>query len=213
MDLKDLIPVWTAIGGVLATILGFRLKSKDSNRADFESLLDRYDKALKDSEEKIKQLVKRIESLEYKISELTDSRDYFKNQLTLLQAAHYDDPLPRWTKDKEGRMVHVNRSYEESFLKPIGKTADDYIGNFDNDIWGEKTAKQFRNHDLYVQRTGKVWVGFEAHMIKGKNLFHKFYFMKNPLYVKGTKTILGTEGKAIPLPEELERIAFEVRKD
>lgn len=213
MDLKDLIPVGTAIGGALATILGFRLKSKDANRADFQSLLDRYDKALKDSEARIESLAVKIHQLEEKIDELTKSRDYFKNQLVLLQAAHYDDPLPRWTKDKQGRMIHVNRAYEEAFLKPIGKTADDYIGKLDKDVWGASTAEEFRKNDLYVQRTGKVWIGFEHYDMGGKNLFHKFYFIKNPYYVRGTKTILGTEGKAIPLPEELERVICEIRQD
>lgn len=189
----------TGIVSVTGSWFVFRQKKQPEDRVDFQTILTDY-------KEQVEALRTEVASLKEEVDILRKDRDYFRNQIQLLQAAHHTDPFPRWTKDAQGRMIYVSKGYEEMFLKPLGYTAEDYIGKRDHDIWGDITGHHFAQQDKYVQETGEMWIGFETHVVDGVDILQNFYFVKTPLYVKGTKHFIGTEGRAIPLPEELHRL-------
>lgn len=201
--LEEITPIAKAVIGAIAGFFSgwfvFRNKKQPEDRVDFQVLLNDY-------KQQVEGLRREVKALTSQVAELTADRDRFKTQLVLLQAAHYDDPFPRWTKDTELRMIQVSKSYEDMFLKPMGFSASDYIGFNDEVIWGELTADRFRQHDEYVMRTGDTWIGFESHVVGDEDILKNWYFMKRPLYVKGTKTFIGVEGTAIPMPEELGKL-------
>ena len=64
-------------------------------------------------------------------------------------------PLPYWVKDRYGVMLSCSDAYETVFLHPRRKTKDDYIGKRDEEIWDESVAKEFRNNDIAVMKSGK----------------------------------------------------------
>lgn len=62
-------------------------------------------------------------------------------------AAFMDNsPSIAWIKDADGRIVYLNKTYEETF----GVRLADYTGKTDNDLWPRLTAELFRKNDLEV---------------------------------------------------------------
>jgi hypothetical protein len=78
-----------------------------------------------------------------------------QNKLAMMESAHMDAPLPMWLKDVDGTMLALNQAYEDAFLRPIGKTANDYIGRKDVDVYGEELGRQFADHDR-IALSGRI---------------------------------------------------------
>ena len=59
-------------------------------------------------------------------------------------------------------MLWLNVEYEKVFLKPKGITANMYIGAYDKDVWGEKTAKIFEKNDRAALKSKEPIVTIEV---------------------------------------------------
>ncbi|HYG35171.1 MAG TPA: PAS domain S-box protein [Clostridia bacterium] len=56
-----------------------------------------------------------------------------------------------WAKDEAGRYVYFNQAYQRQF----GMAFEDYQGKTDFELWPEENARQFRENDLKVLRSGE----------------------------------------------------------
>lgn len=85
-----------------------------------------------------------------------------KVDLQLVGAMSNEVPFPAWTKAKDFKMMWLNPSYENVFLKPKGITPIQYIGSYDADIWGKELAKSFRKHDMEALKSKEPIVTVEV---------------------------------------------------
>ena len=88
-------------------------------------------------------------------SELESEVNEIRLRLELFESTQADFPFPVWLKDLSFKMVYVNREYERRYLIPMGKSAKDYIGKTDYDVWDRETADLYRAHDVEVVTTGQ----------------------------------------------------------
>lgn len=154
MELNSFIPLITTLltGGGLGVFLTFKLGNRKQNQSELEKVIDTYRERTLEDSAVIKELRDRIDQLE----RITNKRDLevvnLRNQLMLFESSHVDIPLPMWLKDVNGVMLFLNREFEDTFLRPIGKTSHDYIGKRDADIFEKKDAEAFAKSDAEVYR-------------------------------------------------------------
>lgn len=126
-----------------------------------------------------------------------------ERQLVLQQAIHYDAPVAMWFKDSDLRMRELNKTYEDTFLVPLGLHAPDYIGRSDAEFWGivaKKTSQpdissaEFEKNDRHVLRTRRRWEGIEPVISRAGTI--NYAIIKWPLFVG--EYIAGVAGMAIP---------------
>ena len=204
MDYTTIISAAAGIIGTIITQYAIKLKNKaDARKTHFEGdavLVTNYSKlieeikTLKDNTDKenaeLRERLRECEKNGIKnYQELTE----LKFQLIQLESADFDMPFPRWIKDHEGKMLKLNKSYEQIFLTPNGKKMMDYIGKTDVDIWGEEIGKMYQENDQWVMKNKKVWRGTEKVNIDGKISDCKI--VKYPFFAGGT--IIGVAGVGI----------------
>jgi hypothetical protein len=170
-------------GGGIVAYFQFRSNKRSTVDASTADLLNRYEKENAELRAANAKMQERLTSLEVKV--------------VLLEASTYDIPFPMWLKDLDGTMLSLNPEYERVFLLPMGKTTGDYVGNKDEDVWGEAIAENYRSHDLQVLRTKREWIGVEEIPING--IIEKWKIVKFPRFV-GT-TLVGIGGMAFPLED------------
>lgn len=146
--------------------------------------------------EKIELLSKENNELNTKIKILEHE---WQIKVQLFESAHNDLPLPMWLKDKDGKMLSLNPMYEQIFLIPRGFSREDYVNNYDSDVWPSDVAEAFGRHDKHVYETGKTWVGIEEVPDKEDRLIN-WRIIKYIRYAQGVR--LGIAGIAIPIQEE-----------
>lgn len=135
----------------------------------------------------------------FKVHVFYYKEDYFVMQLIEI---HKEDefmkvlidnlPFTAWAKDKYGKYIYVNKTYE----KERGLIIDDIIGKTDFQIWPLDLARQFREEDNEVMIRGNI------------NNMYKFSF--NNMWVESYKVavddekgnIIGTIGFSIDINEE-----------
>lgn len=59
-------------------------------------------------------------------------------------------PAIAWAKDEQGRIVYLNKAYEERFQVRLAN----WLGKTDFDVWPPDVAQQFRENDLMVLASG-----------------------------------------------------------
>lgn len=94
--------------------------------------------------------VQEIARLERKVFEL-------QHKIEIMEFAPFSIPLPMWMKNQFGVVDFLNDEYVDTFLKPLGKEKNDYVGKTDFDVWPKAIAEEYRKHDMKVLRTGKVF--------------------------------------------------------
>jgi len=160
-----------------------------------KELIDMLFSRVKHLENDVKDLSAKLDRQNDIITELKVKNTELIIRLDTMESAHIDSPLPQWIKDLNSVMVSVNSSYEEHFLKPLGKTASAYIGKNDVDMWGKEVGENFVKHDAVVVRNRKVWYGIENVPQKdGSSIPH--LIVKYPRY--SGNTLIGIAGIAIP---------------
>ena len=61
-----------------------------------------------------------------------------------------NNPAIAWAKDEQGRIIYLNRAYEQRF----GVRLEDWRGKTDFELWPPEVASTFRQHDLAVLSVG-----------------------------------------------------------
>lgn len=147
MTLIELIKLAASAGGgaLLLHLLTYRVSMRKQNLPEFEAIIEKYRTLISDSEGRLKQI-------EEKLLELQRENSNLKTSLLMFESSHSDIPLPMWLKNEKGMVLFANKHYEDMFLKPIGKSISDYVGNTDFHVWPRDVALQFRAHDAQVIR-------------------------------------------------------------
>ena len=182
----------TLIGGAFGAYLNNRLGHRKQNEIEFSTLVREY-KALVDGYrvdfDSLKQKVAMIEAqLMDKDREIVQLR----NQLMVFESSHSDVPIPMWLKDTSGVMLFVNNEFERVILQPLNKSAKDYIGYTDTDVWGDEMGDSLNSNDKRVMRNRRVtqfqecWAGADGTIWCGK-------VIKYPRFLNG-KTVIGIGG-------------------
>ena len=156
---------------------------------------------IKDDNERLRlrvnELELRVVASEKEQLEAKERETYFKNQITLLETAHHDLPFPQWLKDVNGVMLSVNSAYEKMFLVPINKTAEDYVGATDFDIWPKSVAERFVENDKKARKRDGYWMGIEPIWIKNSDISPYWRIAKYGRFVGNV--CVGIAGIAIPV--------------
>ena len=158
-------------GGGLASYFNYKLGSKKENTNEFTLLLEQYKLLRKSDMEEMQGLKARIKELEDKDLERRLEIQGLKHQLMVYESSHLDIPLPNWLKDTSGRVLFINKDYEDMFLVPRGYTMSDYVGFDDYSVWDEKFAKKIIQSDREVIRTKKPTTYIEEIDLNGRTLY------------------------------------------
>lgn len=142
-------------GGGLASYFNYKINSKKEDNNEFNIILEQYKLLRKSDIDEINLLKTRINELEDRDMKKTLEIQNLKHQLMVFESSHLDIPLPNWIKDTSGKMLFVNKEYEEAFLKPRDYIASDYVGNDDYSVWEDKIAKAIIKTDRKVIRDKK----------------------------------------------------------
>ena len=160
----------------------------------FELLKETWKDEFQRLNEQVHLLLQKQAKLEIQIQHLEIENNQLREQLRDLRSLHPEMPVPMWLKDHTGKMLSLNQAYEDAFLQPLGKVRNDYIGKYDNDIWGDDIAEIFRTYDL-IATSKKEFVEVEKEKF-AHPLFKAWKFYKYPVYSQGT--FVGIAGFALP---------------
>lgn len=193
MNIVDII---TVVGptALVTSLLTFFISRRKENRADIEQFVQLIREDNARLREKERELSKTQEKLNNKVLHMERQILMLQNKLILLESAHNDSPLPKWLKDENGTILALNESYEKTFLVPLGKTMQDYIGKTDFDVWPETIARSFLENDRAAMETGLVDT-LEL-VPNGKGEMIKWRIIKYPRYAGSV--LIGISGIAVP---------------
>lgn len=194
-----LIPISTFILGLSGTIITWLRNKKESKQVDINTLLKQWEvqyhlinSRLQEAEEREKECLENYATM---IKEL----NALKASVTLLKASAPTIPIPMWVKDTNGIMLSLNDAYEQTFLKPLGKTRNDYIGKTDTEVWGEEIAKEFRINDNIAALSDEPISVFENVNI-GNGIFKEYNIIK--YRNKIADLVISIAGIALPKPKK-----------
>lgn len=183
-----------AVGGGMFKLGDYLISKKKADSEDFALLKDTWREEFRRYEEKFDKLNSKYGKLEEKLERSISENEDLRQTINSLKESYPDLPVPIWLKDHNGMMLSLNREYEDAFLLPQGKTRSDYIGHYDEDIWGEEIANIFRANDTVAISKKHVSFVFETNI--GHALLKKWEFFKYPKYVDGI--FIGVGGLALP---------------
>lgn len=181
-------------GGGLLKVGEFFLSKKKAEQGDFQILREAYKDEFIRYGEKFDKLNAKYAVLEARLEELQLENERLKENLRHVEVTYPDLPVPMWLKDQNGMMLSLNQAYEDAFLLPQGKTRVNYIGHYDEDIWGEDIAAMFRGNDLAAATEKKLSFVIEDSI--ENSLLKDWEFFKYPKYVDGI--FIGVGGLALP---------------
>lgn len=95
-------------------------------------------------------------------------------------------PLVTYIKDAYGRLIYVNPAWEERF----GKTAAEFIGKSDAELWPPELARSIRAHDEEVLAGDKMARQLESVPISGGDWKHWMVY-KFPLVLPDGRYLAG----------------------
>lgn len=131
-----------------------------------------------------------IEQLSSTMSRLDLSYNLLDPRYRELQALIMCCPYPMWFKDTEFKMVFLNKAYELEF----GVTVQEYNNKFDENIWPEDVAVEYRQNDLQVLTTQKP-ISVIEHHFDAQGVYRPITVVKWPLIVNND--LLGVAGMAL----------------
>lgn len=218
--IEHIAAIGTGIGAVITTIITTLVAVRKSNKERIETTvklaleerkaeleeaeagnkhlltaMQLYQKDNKELRADVDELKKKTEELEGHLLNEKTLRLKMQVQLSVYMQAHLSMPLPMWVKDKEFRMVSVNKPYWRVFLKPKGIDMHEYSGRNDSEIWGNEVGTLFNRHDRLAKKNG-FWVGRERITVEGADWTEDWVFVKYRL--EENDDFVGIGGVAIP---------------
>lgn len=186
---------------LIVAFFGFTVNWKNSDndfttiKADnFQKLYNQQESQINRLELKLDKISQENEVLQTQVNELQISQ-IKNNQNQLLFANSIDNlPFPYWVKSKEGRMILLNKAFEDRYLISKGLTRLDYIDKTDYDVWSAKEALSFRQADLNVMRKKIPIANVEIIEINGKRV--RLEVLKFPIFFN--KEVIGVGGIVYP---------------
>lgn len=108
---------------------------------------------------------------------LKKKNKYFKQSEDNLRFTIDNFPFLVWLKDKDGRLITVNKPYVKSCLKENIREVE---SKTDLDLWPLELAKKYRKDDELVIKSGKQKIVKEQIFHQGKIKWFETY--KSPVY-------------------------------
>ena len=121
------------------------IRDELSNEREKNNILERY----------IAQHVREIADLKQKLKEV----EIYNQILKSIPAAW---PFPVWMVNMRHEYDYISPLYEEIFLKPRGKTAEECLGKNLYDVWEKELADAFVSHNKKVMESGDIYNGIET---------------------------------------------------
>lgn len=186
----------TVLAGAMAAFLTYKLGNRKQNESDFSSIVTEYKDLVTEYKRDVEKLRREVKILTKLINDRDTEITSLRNQLMIFESSHSDVPVPIWLKDTNGIMLFVNAEYEDALLQPVNKSAEDYIGKTDVDVWGLEIGNKFREHDRRVMRQkrpveiNEMWHGAGGHFYIGR-------VIKYPRFLN--KTVIGIGGIVVDM--------------
>jgi hypothetical protein len=197
-ELKKLLQALLQKGGgvgaaaiIIGLLLNFTLDMWREKRIDSQDVIAEYRIELT----RLREMQERCIAIELKYAHL-------QTRFQLLESATNNLPFPMWTKsagtaESPGVMLTMNKAYADFFLKPVGKTINDYRGKTDAEMWGTEIGSRYWQGDLEVMNTGaQVKLVVASHILDSEGKPVKITVYKYPRKINGV--IVGIGGIAIP---------------
>jgi len=121
------------------------IRDELSNEREKNNILERY----------IAQHVREIADLKQKLKEV----EIYNQILKSIPAAW---PFPVWMVNMRHEYDYISPLYEEIFLRPRGKTAEECLGKNLYDVWEKELADAFISHNKKVMESGDIYNGIET---------------------------------------------------
>lgn len=121
------------------------IRDELNNEREKNNILERY----------IAQHVREIADLKQKLKEV----EIYNQILKSIPAAW---PFPVWMVNTAHQYDYISPLYEEIFLKPRGKTAEECLGKNLYDVWEKELADAFISHNKKVMESGNIYNGIET---------------------------------------------------
>lgn len=173
-------------GGLIKSMFDYLTSSKNARKDELTEVVRVW-------QEDNDRLRKENDFLRTELVEIQKDLADLKTKVILLESTHTDAPLPMWLKDVSGRMLALNQEYERCFLHPLGLSSMDYIGKYDEDIWPDDKAIEYKKHDT-LALLDDVWKGKETILVNGEE--QEWIIIKYVRYAGKAK--VGIAGLAIP---------------
>jgi len=183
--------------GIAGAFLSFKLGNRKQDNSEFTSVVKEYKQLVDEYKKDVNLLRDEVRQLKIYNANKRDEVTTLRNQLMIFESSHSDIPIPVWLKDTRGRMLFLNKEYENIILNPIGKKAGDYIGQLDTAIWDKETSMKFIEHDREVMKKKRPiefsedWIGANGVRFQGR-------VIKYPRFLNG-KTVIGVGGIIIEI--------------
>ena len=121
------------------------IRDELTNEREKNNILERY----------IAQHVREIADLKQKLKEV----EIYNQILKSIPAAW---PFPVWMVNMRHEYDYISPLYEEIFLRPRGKTAEECLGKNLYDVWEKELADAFISHNKKVMESGDIYNGIET---------------------------------------------------
>lgn len=190
MTVIETLKLLGAAGGAFGAtkLWDFMIARRKQNSSDLSTVVD----LLKEDNEELR---RQRDEYTYEIEVLRKEVADLRMRLSGLEGANMDVPIPMWMKDTRGVMLNVNHSFEDHFLRPLGKQKHEYIGNPDAEVWPEESARKFRESDMQCLQEEKTITAIETLDL---GLYKEDHMIiKYPRYIDGIK--VGVVGMAVKI--------------
>lgn len=191
----------TAVSHGATAIASFWIALKTSKRDDFSAVVTVLKEDNATLRDRIVKMEERITSLEDKLDAEKNRANFLDAQIRIWESAHQYLPIPQWLKAADGRMLALNKAYEDAFLIPIGKKGSNYIGLTDREFWGEEIGAEYETDDNVVRITGETKIFKETIILDGVNVSDDWIIMKYNRKIDGA--FVGVGGIAFPISKAL----------
>lgn len=196
--------------GVLAVVAIYLLVKYTQQKRD-----DSAGRAEARQTEFMDQVLERLENVEElnsnlreRVTSLEKENTHLKETIRLLEGSQMDLPVPAWFKDREGRLLSMNKACEVTFFLPYGYKAKDVVGRRGEEIWSEGTADYFTAVDEIVMLTREPQL-FVA-VLNGVRGEERWKVLKYPRLAGNV--VVGVAGIALPEEEDEQEITYSKRK-
>lgn len=197
MDSSYLITAIVSLAGVIGVLSGAIVHLWRNQLSVSCETIKRLEANIQKLEEKVSLLESREQKLESQIADLKAENSQLRTQYFVLASSQGSSPLPMWIKDSNGVILQANKAYEQHYLRPLGKTLQDYIGKTDADVWPERVVTVFKQHDQQVLVTRQTMDLIEP-VTNGDGVDVPTRVIKWPRFANGIDEPFGISGVAIP---------------
>lgn len=193
--------VLTTFVSVSGAYLTYQVQDKNANISfedvgakNFQQLFDLQSNQITELKVEIKDLQAQNKTLTEQIQNLQIAQLRNSQNAILFNNSIDNFPFPYWVKSREGRMVKLNKAFEDSYLIPVGMDRLDYIDKTDFEIWPFDEATNFAVTDKQVIQTKKEVVFIETITLAGKK--KRLLVTKFPIFLNSE--VIGVAGFSLP---------------